>query len=179
VQIGVIEAQSRRVAPARRWFDEHEWLSIGGVEVEAWPLVTTLPAQVEHQLEQEVIAGGLRLRGYDVAESDDALQLTLYWQAERPPKRNYHVFVHVGVPDEPPLAQAGGVPSGWTRPTTTWRSGEVIVDEYAVSLTDIPPGEYGLLVGLYDPDTGQRPETSVDGQIVPGGYVVLEEVDVE
>ncbi|MGD2145149.1 MAG: glycosyltransferase family 39 protein [Anaerolineae bacterium] len=179
VQIGVVEAESRRVAPARRWFVENEWLSIGAVEVEAWPLVTTLPAQVEHRLEQVAIAGGVRLRGYDVAKSEDALRLTLYWQAEEPLKQNYHVFVHVGLPDEPPLAQAGGVPSGWTRPTTTWRAGEVIIDEYAVSLTDVPPGEYALSVGLYDPDTGQRPEMSVDGEIVPGGYAVLEGVDVE
>jgi hypothetical protein len=107
------------------------------------------------------------------------LRVTLYWRAEGSVERDYHVFVHVGVPDQPPLAEAGGVPVSWTRPTTSWRTGEIIVDEYAVSLTAVPPGQYVLMVGFYEPDTGQRPETVVNGNVIPGGYVVLEEVEVE
>jgi hypothetical protein len=138
-----------------------------------------LPDQVEHRLESVEIADYIRLRGYDVAQEGRMLELTLYWQAEKPPEQNYHVFVHIGVPDQPPLAEAGGVPGGWTRPTTSWRAGEFIVDEHTVSLADVPVGVYDLSVGFYDPETGQRPQTTVDGKVVPGGYVVLEEVDVE
>jgi hypothetical protein len=179
VEISLIDVQSRRIAPVRRWYGERDWLPIGVVRVEAWPLVTELPDQVEHRLEDVEIAEQVRLWGYDVARKEDTLELTLYWQAEKPLEQNYHVFVHVGMADQPPLAEAGGVPGGWTRPTTSWRAGEFIVDEYAVSLSGVPAGEYDLLVGFYDPETGQRPETVVNGEVIPGGHVVLEGVDVE
>jgi hypothetical protein len=178
VEISLVEAQSGRVALVRRWYGERDWIVIEDLQVEAWPLVTELPGQVEHRLENVEIAEGVRLRGYDVAQKEHVLELTLYWQAEKPLEQNYHVFVHVGLLDQPPLAEAGGVPDGWTRPTTSWRAGEYIVDDYAVSLADVPAGEYDLLVGFYEPETGQRPQTTVNGDVIPGGYVVLEEVDV-
>jgi hypothetical protein len=179
VEISLVDVRSGRVDPVRRWYGERDWLALDVVQVEAWPLVTELPDHVEHRLENVEIAEGVRLRGYDVAQKEQTLELTLYWQAEKPLDRDYHVFVHVGVPDQPPLAEAGGVPDGWTRPTTTWRASEVIVDEYAVSLADVPSGGYDLSAGFYEPETGQRPPTVVDGQVIPGGYVVLEEVSVE
>jgi hypothetical protein len=179
VEIGLVEAQSGRVVPVRRWYGQRDWLAIEVLEIEVWPLVTELPSQVEHRLENVKIAENVRLRGYDVARKGHTLELTLYWQAENPVEQDYHVFVHVGVPDQPPLAQAGGVPVGWTRPTTSWRAGEFIIDEYAVSLADVPAGEYNFLVGFYEPETGQRPQTIVNGDVIPGGYVMLEEVDVE
>jgi hypothetical protein len=179
VEIGLVEAQSGRIVSVRRWYGERDWLAIEALEVEAWPLVTDLPDQVEHRLDNVEIAEGVRLRGYDVVQKEQTLELTLYWQAEKPLEQNYHVFVHVGVPDQPPLAEAGGVPGGWTRPTTSWRAGEFIIDEYAVSLADVPAGEYNLLVGFYEPETGQRPKTVVNGDVIPGGYVVLEGVQVE
>jgi hypothetical protein len=141
--------------------------------------VTELPDEVEHRLGDVEIAEDVRLHGYDVTQEEHTLELTLYWQAERALEQNYHVFVHIGVPDQPPLAEAGGVPGGWTRPTTSWRAGEFIVDEYAVSLADVPAGAYVLSVGFYEPETGQRPQTIVNGEVIPGGYVVLEEVAVE
>jgi hypothetical protein len=179
VEISLVEAQSGRIVPVRRWYGERDWLAIEVVEVEAWPLVTELPDQVEHRMENVEIAEGVRLRGYDVALQERTLELTLYWQAQKPLEQNYHVFVHVGAPDQPPLAEAGGVPDGWTRPTTSWRAGEFIVDDYVVSLVDVPAGEYDLFVGFYEPETGRRPQTIVDGEVIPGGYVVLEEVEVE
>jgi hypothetical protein len=179
VEIGLVDAQSERVAPVRRWYGERDWHAIEVVQVEAWPLVTELPDQVTNRLENVEIAEAVRLHGYDVAVTDHTLELTLYWQAKKPLERDYHVFVHIGAPDQPPLAEAGGVPDSWTRPTTSWRAGEFIVDKYAVSLADVSAGRHSLSVGFYDPETGQRPQTIVDGQVIPGGYVVLEEVSVE
>lgn len=179
VQISLVNGETGRVFPARNWYRKRDWLSLGTVEVEAWPLRTELPQQVDHRLESVEVAGNVRLLGYESNQEQQTLNLTLYWQAEDSLEEDYHVFVHVGVPDEPPLADAGGVPANWTRPTKSWRPGEVIVDEHAIPLVNVPPGRYALVTGFYEPDTGQRPETVVDGTVVLGGYIVLEEMRVE
>jgi hypothetical protein len=179
VEIGLVSAADGRVAPVRHWYGKRDWLNIGAVQVEAWPLVTKLPADVAHRLEGVRIGEVIRLRGYDLIREEEKLTLTLYWQAEESPTVNYHVFVHVGVPDAPPIAQADGVPGVWLRPTTTWRSDEVIADTHVVSLAGVPPGRYDLLVGLYDPaNAGQRPTTAVNGEVNSDGYVLLQAVEV-
>jgi mannosyltransferase len=178
VQVGLADADGAAV-PARRWYGSSDWVAVGHVRVESWPLETRLPDGVEFLLEDVRLGEAIRLRGYDLAREGDTLALTLYWQADAPPGVNYHVFVHVGTPDAPPVAQADGVPIDWQRPTTTWRTGEVIADTYTIPLAGVKSGRYNLLVGMYDPAAGgQRPETSVGGEVVPGGYVLLREVEV-
>jgi len=179
VEISLVDDFTGQVLPVRRWYGKREWLSLGTVRVEAWPIMKEVPDGIDQPLERVEIAEGVRLRGYDLTQEDDTLRLTLYWQAQSPVQQNYHVFVHVGLPDEPPLAVAGGIPVDWTRPTTSWRDGEVIADAHVVSLTNVPPGHYELAVGFYDPESGQRPKTVVNGDVVAGGYVVLEELEVE
>jgi hypothetical protein len=42
-------------------------------------------------------------------------------------------------------------------PTTDWGTGEIVFDQYLIPVKEgAPPGEYRLLVGLYDPATGAR-----------------------
>ncbi|MCB9446522.1 MAG: glycosyltransferase family 39 protein [Ardenticatenaceae bacterium] len=53
--------------------------------------------------------------------------------------------------------QQDNEPVNNSRPTTTWRSGEVIVDSYAIPVdAQAPPGTYQIEIGLYDPATGAR-----------------------
>ena len=179
VEIGLVDPEGDRVLPVWHWYGRRDWLTLGTVQVEVWPLVTEVPAQIGHRLEGIELADRVHLRGYDLEREDDTLKITLYWQARDSLTENYHVFIHVGEADQPPLAEAGGLPVDWTRPTTSWRQGEVIADEHTVSLSGVPPGRYDLLVGFYEPQTGQRPRTVVEGSVVPGGYVQLQEVDVE
>jgi 4-amino-4-deoxy-L-arabinose transferase-like glycosyltransferase len=177
-QIGLVDADG---APAlvRRGCAGSDWFTVGTVHVAAWPLVTKLPDDVEFLLQDVRLDEAIHLRGYDLARDGDLLTLTLYWQADAPPKANYHVFVHVGEPSAPPVAQADGVPVDWQRPTGTWRAGEVIVDAHTVSLAEVKPGSYSLIAGMYDPQGGERPTTIVDDEVIPGGYVLLSEIQVE
>ena len=178
VQVGLIDADGTTV-PVRRWYGSSDWVAVGRVRVEAWPLETRLPGDVEFLLEDVHLGEAIRLRGYDLAQKYDALKLTLYWQAESPPEANYYVFVHLGMLDAQPVAQADGVPVDWQRPTTTWRAGEVIADAHTISLAGVGPGRYNLLVGMYDPTAGGlRPTTVVNGEVIPGGYVLLQGVEV-
>ena len=42
-------------------------------------------------------------------------------------------------------------------PTTLWHAGEQILDEHTMLIpADLPPGEYSLAVGMYNPDSGAR-----------------------
>jgi len=178
VQIGLLDEGGAAV-PVSRWCGSSDWVSVGAVRVEAWPLVTELPDDIQHPLDSVRLAEVMRLRGYDLEQTADALALTLYWQAEQSPGTSYHVFVHLAPPDAPPVAQADGVPVNWQRPTTSWRAGEVIVDAYTIPLTGVEAGQYNLLIGMYDPAAGGlRPKTVVDDEVVPDGYVLLQELEI-
>jgi hypothetical protein len=179
VQIGLMDAKGT-VAPVRRWYGAGDWVTIGTVRVEVWPLVTELPDEVEHLLGDVRLGEAIHLRGYDLTRDGDLLTLTLYWKADALPEASYHVFVHVEMPDGILVAQADGVPVDWQRPTTSWRAGEVIVDTHIVSLDGVEPGRYDLVVGMYDLEGGEmRPPTIVNGEVIPDGHVFLQEIEVE
>jgi hypothetical protein len=52
-------------------------------------------------------------------------------------------------------------------PTTTWLPGEIIADAYSLPLpADLPAGEYRLIVGFYNPTTGERLPTTLGSNFV-------------
>jgi hypothetical protein len=73
---------------------------------------------------------------------------------------SYRVFVHFVGENGHVVAQSDGEPVDWTRPTTGWAVGEVVVETREIAVpTTLPAGEYVLRVGLYLPD-GARLLTS-------------------
>ena len=57
------------------------------------------------------------------------------------------------------------MPGDGAFPTTSWVEGEVLTDTYRITLpVGLAPGQYTLIVGMYDPKTGARlPVTTADG----------------
>jgi len=107
------------------------------------------------------LAEGISLQGYSLSPAEPApgrsLQLTLYWQAEQTPDRDYTVFVHLLDAVGQQLAGADSPPVNGYYPTSLWRAGDVIDDAHTLLLpADLPPGDYQIAVGLYDPQSGQR-----------------------
>jgi hypothetical protein len=48
-------------------------------------------------------------------------------------------------------------PKNGAAPTSTWQTGELLVDPYAIPIRpDAPAGPARLMVGMYDPATGDR-----------------------
>nr|MBC7244753.1 glycosyltransferase family 39 protein [Chloroflexota bacterium] len=79
----------------------------------------------------------------------DTLQLTLFWRADNPISESYTVFTHVQRLEA--RTQHDGYPANDSRPTYTWRPGEVIEDRHMIEIPSwLPPGEYNLIVGLYN-----------------------------
>jgi hypothetical protein len=122
------------------------------------------------------------LHGYDLSSETalpgQTLTLSLVWQsltAEIP--ANYTVFVHLVGPEGEIAAQGDGVPVNGFRPTTGWRTNEVILDEHIIPIADgIPPGTYQLWVGFYDPANNSRLAPVVNGDVQPDGRFPLTEI---
>lgn len=133
---------------------------LGPLSVEATERLFTPP---DSQYPMDATFGEeIKLIGYDLktAGSPDTYQLTLVWQALTQPAADYTVFVHLLQPDQsctPCIWQQDVMPQQCQYPTSRWRPGEVVVDEYQIVLPEgTPPGEYPLEVGLYISETGQR-----------------------
>jgi hypothetical protein len=134
------------------------------------------PNQMEHTAGAR-FGDDFRLLGYDLTREGDALELTLHWQALRQPTTYYKVFVHLFDPGTGAVvAQDDAVPRRWTYPTTWWEAGEMVSDEIPLSLAEVPPGQYQLAVGVYDPESGERLlVVDAAGEELPEGRFVLPE----
>jgi hypothetical protein len=100
------------------------------------------------------------LLGYDV---DDRLLATgggyidLYWQARAEMTEDYTVFVHVVDGEGHIVAQSDRYPRGGSYPTSYWREGETVSDRHHIRFpSDLPPGRYRVLAGMYLLETMQR-----------------------
>ena len=134
------------------------------------------PSPVPPEVGQQPVSGDLsvrfgdfaRLVGYTVSRAQTTtgapLQLTLYWQAlEGKSPVDYIVFTHLLADDGHLVAQHDGQPGGGSRPTTSWTSGESIVDVHPMAFQD--RGYVGIAtiaVGLYEP-SGDRVGTDAGG----------------
>ena len=91
----------------------------------------------------------IRLLGFDVAQSNDLLELSLHWQALGDIPADFTRFVHLIDASGMPVAQVDGRPVGNSYPTDQWAAGEVVADTVRLDLSTLPPGEYRLATGFY------------------------------
>ncbi len=86
-----------------------------------------------------------------------------WWQASSAPANNYSLTLVLVGSDGIGVAQSDGAPAGIL--TGLWQPGQLYLDVRAVTVPcDARPGEYPLLLGLYDPDTlVQLPVQLADG----------------
>jgi hypothetical protein len=138
------------------------------------PRTFSLPS-LQHLAEVD-FGGEVRLAGYDLERGEGVLQLTLWWQALRPPQADYTVFVHLFDPDtEALVAQSDAQPRGGIYLTSWWSTGEVVSETVTLPLTGMPQGTYRLAVGLYDQTVTRLPAIGPDGQRLPNDRVILPE----
>ncbi|MCP4426926.1 MAG: glycosyltransferase family 39 protein [Chloroflexi bacterium] len=112
-------------------------------------------------------ADGVTLVGYlwnNAPESEsltavpgNALPITLYWRSEGTPMQDYTVFVHLLNANGEWVAGADAPPVNNFYPTSMWQERDWIDDLHTLALpVDLPPGDYVIRIGLYDPVTGAR-----------------------
>ncbi|MDQ1300421.1 MAG: hypothetical protein QG637_338, partial [Chloroflexota bacterium] len=125
------------------------------------------PAQIARQPQTPLPARwpGISLAGYDLDKSSfkpgTKIFLQLWWRADASSLDDWTVFTHVLGPIKPDgsavWAGLDAAPGQGSAPTRAWAAGDLILDEYQIALPDdMPPGEYRLEVGFYQPQTAGR-----------------------
>ncbi len=114
------------------------------------------------------------------ARPGQAISLTLVWRADAAALPKLTTFVHLLSADGKLAAQGDSPPRNGYYPTTLWGANEIVPDEYTISISSAtPPGNYRLVIGMYDPGTIQRiPVTDAKGTIVRDYAIQVEEITV-
>lgn len=104
---------------------------------------------------------GLQLAGYDdlpaTLTSAASFVLRLVWSTTAAIHDDYTAFVHLLGPDGAIVAQNDRQPLEGFYPTSGWTTDNPVEDFYFMALPEqLPPGEYRLLVGWYQPTTNER-----------------------
>jgi hypothetical protein len=137
----------------------------------------------QHQ-EYAPLEQNVALLGYDLTETSarpgDSVPVTLYWKALAPMTVNLRVFIHLIGPD----GQLWGQSDKWNPadyPTARWPLDHYVRDEHDVQLRpDAPPGQYQVIAGLWDGETGVRmhrldaggQSTDADGILLSDSFTV-------
>ena len=121
--------------------------------------------------------GDFELRRAETASSVSAgsvIPVALTWRANGPIKTNAKIFVHALAADGRLLAQHDAMPLNDLRPMVSLPTGEDVLDHHGLALPADYTGAVRIVLGLYDPATGQRLKTTDGRETVElGTYQVL------
>ncbi|MDM8528725.1 hypothetical protein QUF58_11035 [Anaerolineales bacterium HSG24] len=111
------------------------------------------------------IGEAMTLNGYNITQQGSKVSLALYWSNNELVKQDYTVFTQLLGPDYQVWAQWDNPPQGGRYPTSQWQTVDQLVDRYTLQRAEgAPAGEYHVLVGMYDPSTGERIPVTINGQ---------------
>ena len=123
-----------------------------------WPQPVLVDPPINFFDKSILLGYTLNKQGSGVGDQEsEAQNLTLYWQVDAPFDADYTVFIQVWDTntnqyvtgfDSPPVLG--------DYPTSLWEAGETVVDTHPLDLSQLESGNYKLLVGLYNPTTGDR-----------------------
>jgi mannosyltransferase len=141
-----------------RWLDSHTYKAIDEWVGEVRFVVYATPVEPAREMATAVVVTfgeSIHLDGFTVAPDSarpgDIIQVALYWQTTAALDRRYKVFLHLLDESGALVGQRDSEPGGGLALTTTWRPGEIVVDQHGVLIPpDAPHGRYSLLLGLYD-----------------------------
>ena len=130
----------------------------------------------------------IRLIGFDLISSGDPehprpgdqVGISLLWQAEKKLDTDYTIAVYLIAPNGNIAIQQDRQPVGEFRPTTTWKPGNRLRDNYGFILPNsLPQGRYQLWVVIYSwPSLKRLPVTGLDGKSF-GDHLVLNTIEIK
>ncbi|RME44087.1 MAG: phospholipid carrier-dependent glycosyltransferase [Caldilineae bacterium] len=120
----------------------------------------------------------IRLFGYEMDTRNFSpggeVTVLLYWESVQPVPTDYTIFTQLLGPDFQLHGQMDRQPLSGHFPTTRWQPGQKFLDKFVIPVDPTaPPGDYVLLVGLYDLDTGQRAPVTANGEPLPDNAIPL------
>ena len=91
------------------------------------------------------------------AKPGERVKLRLAFENRQVFDQLYKVFVHLRSPANEVVAQADRVWCDTTLNEADWRPGDILVDDYELSIpAETPPGDYPVVIGLYQDAAGVR-----------------------
>jgi hypothetical protein len=119
------------------------------------------------------------LQNYAVSQTNDQLQLDFTWTTQKEVAGDYRFFVHIyGDLSQPPSAQIDQYPLNGTAPFGVWLRG-ILVDTITLDTSALPNGDYTLMMGFYDPYSGERLLPTASNFEVLDGRVLLQKVIIQ
>ncbi len=128
-----------------------------------------LPPDTEPVVPTDVVlANAVTLYGYtlqnDVLSAGEATELSLYWDVSAQIPNQVSILIHLVDEAGRIVAQADGAPLGGLLNSLLWRPGDRWQDDHMITVPpDVVPGEYLLLIGMYDWQSGERLSITQDG----------------
>ena len=161
-------AAARDIADMRSELVQRSQLAHVDIQHPLWRSLGDVVACLGHSTNQDRAQGG------------GSLRLTIWWQALAEIDEDYTVFIHVLGPGDRIWAQEDTVASRDHRPTSTWRVGEIVRQEYELRLpSEMPAGDFRVVTGMYYWKTGQRlPVWDQNQEPVQGDAVFLQSLVV-
>ncbi|MGD9148226.1 MAG: hypothetical protein PVI80_21865 [Anaerolineae bacterium] len=119
--------------------------------------------------------GQIALLDYQLVPADEGLVVDLWWQGLQVPDSDITLFAHLIDANGQLIAQADGYPMLGLSPPMRWLPGDRVHDIRYFTLPDtVAREQVTLLVGWYDPSTGERLSAfDQHGQPVPNNAVPL------
>jgi hypothetical protein len=109
----------------------------------------------------------------------DAVPVELLWQAAEPPREPLVVVVQLLAAGDRLVANLEEEPAGGRYPTQQWAAAELVRDRHALGLpSDLAPGTYRLIVGIYRAEDRVRLKTRVS-LLGERDYFMLKRLSVE
>lgn len=100
----------------------------------------------------DAVFGSVRLLGVkvepDEAQADEAVSVTLYWQALDPPPRDLRAVVRLWTLGGRLVGQRDTTPAGEVYPPDLWRAGDVVRDEYWLQVNESGPAMCRVAVSV-------------------------------
>ena len=88
--------------------------------------------------------------------SGKKLRLTLFWRVLEEMERDWTLFVHLLGPHEKNWGQLDRQPAHGSHPTSQWKPGDLIIDQYEIDVSEEAKDELLLRIGWYDHASGER-----------------------
>lgn len=154
---GVVEA----------WVDTHmqrtRFTMTDGLPIRQYMMWDVPPDEISGE-KLAVLGGSIELaaaRVFVPPEPTAELTVWLYWRPLQKTEQSLKIFVHLVGDINPatgtPLwSQADHFPQQGRVMTNNWQTDNLYRDVYALNLRDVPAGTYQLMVGFYNPETGER-----------------------
>jgi hypothetical protein len=130
------------------------------------------PGPLRGYLELPTISNGYT--GYELS-TDTPPKATLYWQRLSARAGDYQVSLRLLDAAGNVVAQRDQRPYDDHFPTNAWPAGVLLREKTSLPpADDLPPGEYNLVIGLYDPNKRELLPVTGGGSSVQNSLALLE-----